>query len=84
VSSFQRDEKPKVIGYFDTRKSLAYDEFVDAAIDFQPSVSFYAIYNRQLAKALGLKTIGEIHFYEVCRSVSFEPYIFLTFFVRIS
>lgn len=64
LESFQRDEKPKVIGYFETRKSLAYDEFVDASLDFQPAVSFYAIYNRQLAKNIGLKTVGDIHFYE--------------------
>lgn len=65
LDAFNRDDKPKVIGYFDTKKSVAYDEFVDASLDFQPLVSFYAIFNRQLVKQLGMKEIGEIHFYEV-------------------
>merc|ERR1712130_822153 len=64
LDSFIRDDKPKVIAFFDTQKSVAYDEFVDASLDFQPTISFYAIYNRQLAKSIGLKTVGEIHFYE--------------------
>ena len=65
MDSFYRDDKPKVIGFFDTKKSLAYDEYVDASIDFQPLISFYAVFNRQLAKSEGLKEVGQIHFYEV-------------------
>ena len=65
VAQFKRNDMPKVVGYFDTKKSLAYDEFVDSALDFQPLVPFYAIFSRQLAKSLGLKDVGQIDFYEV-------------------
>ena len=47
---FRNDELPRVVGYFDTKKSLAFDEFYDAAIDFQPLIPFYAVFNWQLAK----------------------------------
>ena len=46
----RNDELPRVVGYFDTKKSLAFDEFYDAAIDFQPLIPFYAVFNWQLAK----------------------------------
>lgn len=65
VTAFKRnDELPRVVAYFDTKKSLAFDEFYDAAIDFQPLIPFYAVFNWQLAKSLGFKDIGEIQFYE--------------------
>ena len=53
-----------MVGYFDTKKSLSYDEFVDAATDFQPLLPFYAVFDWQLAKSLSFKEVGEIQFYE--------------------
>lgn len=43
---------------------MAYDEFVDAALDFAPMIPFFATFNRQVAKQLGLKEYGQIQFYE--------------------
>ena len=65
VAAFKRnDELPRVVGYFDTKKSINYDEFVDASAEFQPLIPFYAVFNWQLAKSLGFKEVGEIQLYE--------------------
>ena len=56
-----------MVSYIDTKKSVAYDEFVDAAADFQPLVPFYAVFNWQLAKSLGFKDVGDIQLYESFR-----------------
>ena len=47
-----------MVSFIDTKKSVAYDEFVDASLDFVPLVSFYTVSNKQLAKSLGMKTVG--------------------------
>ncbi|CAG5110220.1 Oidioi.mRNA.OKI2018_I69.chr2.g4645.t1.cds [Oikopleura dioica] len=64
LDAFLRDDSAKVVSYIDTKKSVAYDEFVDAALDFVPLISFYTVSNKQLAKSLGMKTVGEVQFYE--------------------
>ena len=58
LESFLRDDSSKVVSFIDTKKSVAYDEFVDASLDFVPLVSFYTVSNKQLAKSLGMKTVG--------------------------
>ena len=63
VASFKRQDLAKVIGYFESTQSVAYDEYIDAALDFAPMVPFYATFNRQVAKQLGLKEYGTVQFY---------------------
>ena len=58
LDAFLRDDSAKVVSYIDTKKSVAYDEFVDASLDFVPLISFYTVSNKQLAKSLGMKTVG--------------------------
>ena len=43
---------------------MAYDEFVDASLDFAPMIPFFVTFNRQIAKQLGMKDYGQIQFYE--------------------
>ncbi|CBY13690.1 unnamed protein product, partial [Oikopleura dioica] len=64
LESFLRDDSSKVVSFIDTKKSVAYDEFVDASLDFVPLISFYTVSNKQLAKSLGMKNVGEVQFYE--------------------
>nr|XP_002130664.1 calsequestrin-2 [Ciona intestinalis] len=64
VQGFRRDESTKVIGYFESNTASGYDEFVDAAHDFQPVISFYAVFQKLLARQLGLTELNQVDFYE--------------------
>uniref|UniRef100_H2YWT4 Calsequestrin n=1 Tax=Ciona savignyi TaxID=51511 RepID=H2YWT4_CIOSA len=48
VQGFRRNEYTKVIAYFESNTSPGYDEFVDAALDFQPVISFYVVFQKLL------------------------------------
>nr|CAB3227938.1 calsequestrin-2 [Phallusia mammillata] len=64
IQSFKRHEMTKVVGFFESSSSAAYDEFVDAALDYQPMISFFAVFQKLLAKQLGLGDLNQIDFYE--------------------
>lgn len=64
LAAFKRQDLAKVVGYFESTSSVAYDEFLDASLDFTPMLPFYAVFDRQLAKQLGMKEVGSVQFYE--------------------
>nr|XP_006812181.1 PREDICTED: calsequestrin-1-like [Saccoglossus kowalevskii] len=59
--SLDKVDLPKVVGYFE-QKSKAYIEFQEAAKTFQPTIPFYACFDKKIAKQLHLKKLNAIHF----------------------
>ncbi|XP_032655814.1 calsequestrin-2 [Chelonoidis abingdonii] len=64
LQAFDRiEDEIKLIGYFKGEDSEHYKAFEEAAEHFQPSIKFFATFDKGVAKKLALK-LNEVDFYE--------------------